>query len=548
MSSDKMPALGDPDIRRLVGKYLDGTVSRRGFLGGAVALGLSLSSASALLAACSPQQNTQGTSTAKRGGTLRVAYSGAPQGMDPALASIGFSHLAIEQIYASLTGLDKDSNPIPELAESWDISPDGKQYTFHLRKGVKFHNGDDLTSADVKFTFERLKDPKTGYAYASQVATIDSIDAVDPTTVRFNLSTPTGPFLIFMAFPGSSIVPMKEVQKGTDLSSNPIGAGAFKFVSYQPGNQLNLARNPNYFIPDRPYVDAFEFRIIIDETARTNALAGGLVDFSMEVPAKDWASVTSNPALTGVSYLGSHWHFFCVNCTRAPFKDPRVRQAIGYAIDRQALIDAAFFGQAVPILGGTVPPWSWGYASDIHPFTNKPDIAKAKQLLSDAGLPNGFTTNFVNAPDIPGLNVQTPLLQQQLQAVGIHLNIVSIENPRWQTVMVGTHDFDTANIYWQSPLADPDDFTYLDLRSGQATNIDVYNSPTMDKLLDDARGTADQAKRKDLYHQIQQLTMSDMPLIPTVNVNVLMASTKKVHGFVPLRTGFLKTLKDVWIE
>jgi peptide/nickel transport system substrate-binding protein len=545
-SSGALEADGS-DVQRLIRSYMRGDLSRRGFLTKAAMLGVSYGVGSAILAACSPQQATQTSVTPKRGGTLRVAYSGAPQGFDPALASIGFSHLAIEQIYATLTGLDKDANPIPEIAQRWDISADGKQITFHLNKGVKFHNGDELTSDDVKFTFDRLKDPKTGYAYASQVATIDSVVTVDPYAVRFNLTTPTGPFLTFMAFPGSSIVPKKEVQARGNLSSNPIGAGAFKFVEYQPGNLLRLARHDGYFMSGRPYVDAFEMHIIIDQTARTNALQGGLVDFSTDVPAKDWAQVKSNPALTGVSFLGSHWHFVCVNTTRTPFTDPRVRQAVGYAVDRRALIDAVFFGEAVPMLGGTVPPWSWGYAASLHPFTDRPNITKAKQLLAAAGFPNGFRTQFVNAPDIPALADQTPLLQQQLKAVGIELDIVSIENPRWQDVMVGTHDYQMGNIFWLSPLADPDDFTYLDLKTKEPTNIDVYSNPKMDELLDQARHMVDQAKRKAVYEQIQALAVDEQPLIPTVNVNVLMASSKKVHGFVPLRTGFVKTLRDVWI-
>lgn len=546
-STSPTPPPPDHAVRRLVGEYLNGGLSRRGFLVAAGMLGMGYAAGSALLAACTPQQGSQTTSTPKRGGTLRVAYSGAPQGFDPALASIGFSHLAIEQIYATLTGLDKEANPIPELAQRWEISGDGRQITFFLHKGVKFHNGDELTSEDVKFTFDRLRDPKTGYAYASQVAMIESVSAVDPHTVRFNLTTPTGPFLTFMAFPGSGIVPRKEVLARGNLSTNPIGAGAFKFVDYKPGTLLRLARHNNYFVSGRPYVDAFEMHIIVDETARTDALFGGLVDFSTEVPAKDWSRVKSDSKLVGISFLGSHWHFVCVNCTRPPFTDPRVRQAIGYAVDRKALIEACYFGEAVPILGGTVPPWSWGHAPDLQPFKERADIAKAKQLLSAAGLPNGFKTTFVNAPDIPTLNVQTPLLQQQMKAVGIELQIVSIENPRWQDVMVGTHDFDMANIFWLSPLADPDDFTYLNFRSKQPTNIDVYSSARMDDMLDQARNTADQAKRKALYRDIQALSLEDAPLAATVNTNVLMASTAKVHGFVPLRTGFVKTLKDAWI-
>ena len=170
----------------------------------------------------------------QRGGTLIAAFSADPAGFDPVRGPSGMSHVVIEQVYSTLMLLDADAQPIPGLAESYEVSDDGLEYTFKLRDGVTFHNGDPLTAEDVKFSFDRLRAPDSGYSYGSQVETIAEVEAVDPLTVRFKLSQRTGPFLIYMAFPGSSIVPKKLVESGHDLNAQPVGSGPFKFVSYQP--------------------------------------------------------------------------------------------------------------------------------------------------------------------------------------------------------------------------------------------------------------------------------------------------------------------------
>src|SRR3954453_5086441 len=154
--------------------------------------------------------------------------------------------------------LDPDAKPYPELAERYEASPDGLTYTFFLRQGVKFHNGDELTAEDVKFSFDRLRAKDSGYSYGSQVETIGSVDVVDPHTVRFTLTKATGPFLAYMAFSGSSIVPEKLVESGRDLNAQPVGSGPFKFISYQPRTAVTNERNLTSFEASLPYFDAME--------------------------------------------------------------------------------------------------------------------------------------------------------------------------------------------------------------------------------------------------------------------------------------------------
>ena len=193
---------------------------------------------------------------------LRVGFVDGPQGMDPALAVLGSSHQIIDLVYSGLTKLDKDANPIPDLAESWTISSDGKTCTFKLRPNVKFHDGTPFTADDVVYTFQRLKDPKTGYAYATQVESIDAVTAVDPLTVEFKLSKPTGPLLTFLGFPGNFIVPKHVAEAGPTLTSNPIGTGPFKFVSYSPDQELILDANRDYYEQGIPKVDRTRHQVL----------------------------------------------------------------------------------------------------------------------------------------------------------------------------------------------------------------------------------------------------------------------------------------------
>jgi peptide/nickel transport system substrate-binding protein len=218
-------------------------LNRRQVLAGGIALGaFALSGLQIVEGAFSPA-----FAEPKRGGVLKAAFSADPAGFDPVRGPSGMSHVVIEQVYSTLMALDPDAKPYPELAESYQVSDDGLQYTFKLRPDVTFHNGDELTAEDVKFSFDRLRAKDSGYSYGSQVETIASVDVVDKHTVTFKLSRRTGPFLVYMAFPGSSIVPKKLVESGHDLNATPVGSGPFKFVSYEPRSAIKFERNPHYF-------------------------------------------------------------------------------------------------------------------------------------------------------------------------------------------------------------------------------------------------------------------------------------------------------------
>lgn len=346
----------------------------------------------------------------KYGGKLVAAFSADPAGFDPARGPSGMSHVVIEQVYGTLLNLDADAQPYAGLAESWSQSEDALTWTFKLRKGLTFHNGEALTAEDVVYTFERILPEDSGYAYRSQIETIDKVVAVDDLTVEFKLKSVTGPFEIYMAFPGSSIVPKDLVESGHDLNAEPIGSGPFKFVSYSPRDAIEFVRNENYYEEGRPYFDALTYRIISDPTALSNGLKSGEIMFSNEVPPKDWKAIISQAGMVDAAIEGSRYYWLVPNHEREPLGNPLVRQAIAHALNRQAIVQGAFFGQATPIVGGVIPKWNWGYAG-LEVFEPQGNIAKAKALLAEAGIAPGTPISLTMVSSWPPMMSMAPIIR-----------------------------------------------------------------------------------------------------------------------------------------
>jgi len=290
-----------------------------------------------------------------------------------------------------------------------------------------------------------------------------------------------------------------------------------------------------------------EYRIIPDITALTNAVMSGEVNFSNEIPPKDWATVTTNSNLKTQTLEGSRYYWLLPNNMVKPLDNPKVRQAIGLALDRKALVTGAFFGQATPILGGVIPEWNWAH-SDVKFFGERAEPAKAKALLAEAGVPNGFETSMTIASSFPAMVAMAPIIQANLAAVGIKAQIKTMEIPRYWDEVWGPSKFDVTTMYWVSPLADPDDFVTNNYKCGMAINVQKSCSKEMDAILEEAKSAATQDARKAAYKTMQDLSLQEMDIVPLVNAWLLIAYAKNLQGFTPLRTGFLKTLKDSWFE
>src|SRR5215211_3010351 len=385
---------------RLIEKARTIMITRRRFVQGAAASGALVIGGRDAFSAAALQGEP------KPGGTLRVATSTDPVGLDPMISSAYSTALITEHVYGSLMQYDKELNEVqPDLAESVEISEDKLLYTFKLREGVKWHDGQPFTADDVKFSMERQKNPDTGSPNAYMYSEVAEVAAVDPATVTVKFNKVQGPFLAFMASPWASMVPKHVVEEKGDLQTTMVGTGPFKFVSYEPGNSVKLEKNPDYYVPGQPVVDALEIQFISDATSRLNAVLTKQVDLSQEMAAKDYRQLEGAPGVQAIALeSGScNWAYIGMNCTRPPFDNPKVRQAVAYAKNRKAIADNVFFGLAIPLTGGIVPRWSWAYAQDLQLYSDQPDVAKAKALLAEAGYADGFDTTIKVSPAYPNL-------------------------------------------------------------------------------------------------------------------------------------------------
>ncbi len=481
------------------------------------------------------------------GGTLVAAFSADPGGFDPARGPSGMSHVVIEQVYSTLLNLDENAQPYAGIAESWSQAEDGLSWTFTLRDGLTFHNGEALTAEDVVFSFERILAPDSGYAYSSQIETIAEVVAVDDLTVEFRLNRVTGPFEIYMAFPGSSIVPKDLVKTDWDLNAHPVGSGPFKFISYTPRDSIVFEKNADYYEEGRPYFDGMVYRIISDPTALSNGLKSGEIHFSNEVPPKDWSAIVSQDNMVDAAIEGSRYFWMVPNHTREPLGNPLVRRAIAHALNRAAIVQGAFYGQATAIVGGVIPEWNWGFAG-LAEFAPEGDIEKAKALMAEAGVAEGTPLSLTMVSSWPPMMSMAPIIQANLAQIGFNATIDTMEVPRYWDEVWGPSNFDLTVMYWLSPLADPDDFVTNTYATTSAVNVQLGGSQEMDDLMLAAKSAVTIEERKALYLEQQQLSLDTMDVIPVVNGWVLTAHSDSLKNFKPMRTGFLKTLKDAWLE
>jgi peptide/nickel transport system substrate-binding protein len=289
------------------------------------------------------------------------------------------------------------------------------------------------------------------------------------------------------------------------------------------------------------------YRIVADPTALANGMKSGEINFSNEVPPKDWNSITSQSNMVDAALEGSRYYWMLPNHERGVLGDPLVRQAIAHALNREAIVKAAFFGQATPFSGGVIPEWNWGYA-DLDVFEPAGNITKAKELMSKAGVASGTPISLMMVSSWPPMMSMAPIIQANLAAIGFDAKIETMEVPRYWDEVWGTSNFDLTVMYWLSPLADPDDFVTNTYATTSAVNVQKGGSKEMDDLMMAAKSAVTKAERKELYRQQQELSLTDMDVIPVVNGWVLTAHTNKLKNFKPMRTGFLKTLKDAWFD
>lgn len=461
-----------------------------------------------------------------QGGTLVVALGSDPENLNTSITSSVTVGLPAGTITEGLIRIDRDYNVHPVLAESWEVSDDGLQFTFHLREGVRWHDGEPFTSEDVKFTLENVS---TLHGRAGVVIDhITSVETPDDHTVVVTLDAPFGPFLSFLSNENVGIQP-KHIYEGTDILENPanlapIGTGPFVFSDWTPGESIEVVRNDDYWGAPRPYLDRIIFRIIPDSSARVLALESGEVDFisNYDMNFVDVPRLIDNPDLyveLGRGHPRVLLLFF--NTTEEPFSDPEVRKALFTALDRELMLDAAFGG--IGSLGrSSIPPGlGWAYNPDIdymEMFPYDPEAAAAQ--LDEAGYPVGqdgtrFEARFVYDPAQPGFSDVADILRFNWEEIGVKVSLEARERAVWIDQLYINKDFDTG-IAFYTTSGDPTlgvqrAYHCADIREAGFTNASQYCNPELDDLFDRATSAVDREERAQLYYQAQEIIARDLP-------------------------------------
>nr|WP_255636062.1 ABC transporter substrate-binding protein [Azospirillum sp. 412522] len=473
-------------------------------------------------------------------GTLKVSVDSNLNTLDPAKMKGGQEYVAAYLIFNGLTVISHDMTVKPDLAERWERSDDLKTWTFHLRKGVKFHNGRELEAEDVVATIARIQDKATGSTARVNFEIVESMKALDPLTVQFQLKAPYAGFAELFGERQARIVPRDAVDT---LASKPVGTGPFEFVSFAPGDRIVLKRNPNYFEPGLPKLDEVIVRILPESSAQVAALTTGELDLVWNLPLEAIDNVKADPKLKIDSVPTSTWDGVIMNNTVKPFDDPRVRKAVAMALDKQAITQIALFGNGTPT-HSPIPP--------SHPYYNKDlkiakgDPAGAKKLLAEAGYPNGFEVTL-HTPAGRATRERLGLaVRELLKPAGITVNVQRVPFDVFLKDIEGKAGF-YIDGFFSRPTIDTSVYPWYHSRGSWNTALWSYSNPKMDTLLDGARQAKSEDEAKALYTQVQALAVEDSPGVIPYVINHINGMSAKVHGFHSHPMMFLD-LRDVSID
>ena len=474
--------------------------------------------------------------------TLVIGLVAEPVNLDPAqVTDLNSNRVGRRVVETLVTFPDESTQIVPGLAESWTISKDGLQYTFKLRSGVKFHDGTPLTAEAVKFSIERQINSdhpahKLGkYPFANFFfGNVKAVEALSDDRVAFLLKEPRASFLAILTAGAASIVSPTAVMKaGPDYPLQPVGTGPFKFASWDRGQRVVLEKNPAYWkFPVK--LDRVIYRPIVEDQARLTELLTGSLDLIVGVPPDFVGQLETGGKVSVLKQVGAHVWYLGINNQKKPFDDKRVRQALNYAVNKDAIVRDVLKGTGTPSRGPVLPnTWAADAALKAYPY----DPDRAKKLLAEAGYPNGFSTTLW-VPE-SGSGMQSPVamstvMQSNLKAVGVNVTLQTME---WGAYLakLRTKEQELFALSWMAGTEDPDMVMYPLLHSSQWTpngpNRALYKNPKFDDLLQQARLTTDQARRASIYKEAQRLLVDDAPWVFVDHEIQIAALGRRVQGF-----------------
>ena len=530
----------------VIDEMLNGGLSRRDFLRIGSVVGLSIPAMGAVLTACgsgSTGTKPSATAAAQQGGTLRVGVSAPTSPIDPVTAGNQGSIAMFLVVGEYLLQAKPDLSIEPALAESWSPNGDGSVWTVKLRKGVTFQDGSPMTAKDVAATFDRLADPNGGSIALSVFKGIlnkGATTATDDQTVTFQLEAPVGNFPYLISSDNYSAVILPADYNGDYEKSGFPGTGRMKMKSYDANRGATFVRNDKYWDPSSMApLDSIEFSFFADEQPALLALQGAQIDVVYQISVQNARAVLDNPAYNIISTPSAAARVLHMRTDEGPWTDKRVRQALALSVDRSSIVEGLMLGRAD--LGNDSPFAPIFPSTDTSVPQRAKDVAKAKQLLSDAGVGNGFKTtlNVINQLEIPSYAV---LIQNGAKEVGINLDVI-LQDPGtyYGSAQFGSSPWldSTAGITDYGHRSVPNVYLTAQLASQGVWNSAHIKDPKLDGLISDYIAAVDPATQKQTAGALQTLLLDETPLIYSYFFNFLAASTDKVVGIVPNASGQL---------
>ena len=476
---------------------------------------------------------------AKYGGTLTVGVIADHSTLDPAFSLTQIDISIIEQAYDNLIMVREDLSFKPELATSWEANDDLSSYTFHLRKGVKFHNGKEFNAEDVLFTFNRLKDPVVDTTARVQFQSVQDIVALDDYTVRFDLDGPNGFFLDNLTIYQAAVLPANvDVER---MTLEEFGTGAFKIEEYLPGERSVLVRNPDFWEEGKPYLDEMVFLGINEAVARAEALKSGDVDLVWRLEPQAVAGLEAHPDTLVLSVATSGNIGLTFDNTRPPFDNKLVRQAFQAATDRELINQAALLGLGTAANDHPIWPSDPRFSPQNAPPDYDPELAKS--LLEQAGYPDGIDITLHTGDVGPGMIELAVAFQESAAPAGIRVEVKRQPADSFWSEVFMQEPF--VIIYWGA-RPNPDAILTAGYHSGSAFNANRYFSDTVDELIERARGETLE-EQKATYGEVQRILVDEVPGIVVAFQPLLYGLRSNVRGIIPHPLG-RRIFQDAWLE
>jgi peptide/nickel transport system substrate-binding protein len=463
-------------------------------------------------------------------GNLIAAIAGEPDQLDPQKTSSYFSFEVLENVFDTLVEPDENLEMQPALAESWTVSPDQLTWTFRLRDGVTWHDGSPFTADDVVYSYRRIIDEKL--SNVDKFSAVTDVTAPDPSTVVVRVKEPTPNLLTNLGgFKGMAIVSRRNVESG-EIATRPMGTGPFSFASQRSGDSITLAANPNYW-GGAPKIPGVTYRFISEPSTALSALQAGEVDWTDSIPAQRVEQLRNDDSIhLAVTPSNDYW-YFALNQARAPWNDVRVRRAIAYAIDRDAIVQATSYGTAVANQLAIPEGNPWYVRYDQYRY----DLDEAKRLLDESGV-RPTALDMLVTSEYPETVTAAQVVADNLAPLGITVNIRTVDMATWLDEQ-NTGNFDMLMMGWLGNI-DPDDFYYAQHHTGGSNNAQKFSDPEVDRLLDAGRVETARDARADDYAKAAVQIADQVSYIYLYNPSVIQGWTPDLTGYEARRDGAIR--------